>query len=76
MAKILRKYGVWEWVLFLFGLFILIKLGIDFWNNTLENTMINGIALIVGLLSGGAPATLVEIAKQKVSRNESRDNNG
>ncbi|MBW1297819.1 hypothetical protein [Aquimarina litoralis] len=65
MANIFRKYGVWEYVLFLFGVFILVKLGKGFWNDTIENTVVNFFAFVAAILCIAAPATLVDTAKSK-----------
>ncbi len=69
MKNILRKYSVWEYVFFIIGLSILGKITYSFIKDTLENTVLNGIALIVGILLLAAPSTLVEIVKKKANEN-------
>ena len=65
MINYLRKFGIWEYVFAIMGIIILTKLTIDFWTDTLENTALNGIALIVGVLLLAAPRYLVRVIKQK-----------
>lgn len=65
MANIFRKYGIWEYALNIFGLVILVKLAHGFVTDTIENTALNGIALVVAILCLAAPLTIVEIAKNK-----------
>ncbi|WP_299431581.1 hypothetical protein [uncultured Aquimarina sp.] len=67
MANYLKKYGVWEYVLFLFGLSILIKIAYGFITDTIENTAINGIAFLAAVLCIAAPISIVEISKSKGS---------
>ncbi|WP_109852801.1 hypothetical protein [Aquimarina sp. AU58] len=69
MRNLLQKYGVWEYVLFVIGLLVLGKLTYDFLFNTLEYSVLNGIAFVVGVLLIAAPATLVKAAKQKLGQN-------
>ena len=67
MINYIRKLGIWEYVFAIMGIVILTKLTINFWNDTLENTALNGIALIVGVLLLSAPRYLVKAIKDKAS---------
>ncbi len=64
MTNILKKYGVWEYIVFLMGLIILSKLTHSFVTDTLENTTLNVIAFLLGLLLLAAPAKLVDLIKK------------
>ena len=65
--NIFRKYGVWEYVLFLGGFLSFIKLVINYLNDTLENTVLNGIVLLVSVLMMAAPQFLVNKIKEKTT---------
>lgn len=68
MRNVLKKYGVWEYVLFLFGFIVLAKLTYSFVLDELEFSMLNGVALTLGVLFMAAPATIVQIMKKKAGK--------
>lgn len=67
MINYIRKFGVWEYILFASGLLVLGKLTYNFLTDTLENTALNGIAFLVSILMMSAPTFLVKKIKEKAS---------
>ena len=68
MINFLRKFGVYEYIFAVIGLTVLLKLTISFWNDTLENTALNGIAFIAGVLLLAAPRFLVRQIKERAAK--------
>ena len=67
MINPLRKFGIWEYILFASGLLIISKLTYNFMVDKLEATAVNGIALLVGVLMISAPRFLIRKIKEKTS---------
>ena len=65
MINYIRKFGLWEYILFGGCLLIFGKLVYDFRSGNLENTMVNGVALIFSVLFMAAPRIAVKILKDK-----------
>ena len=67
MINYLRRFGVWEYILFIGGLLVFSKLVYNFMTDTLDNNMVNGVGLIVSILMMAAPSFLVKVIKQKAN---------
>lgn len=65
MNNLLRKYRVWQRVFAIIGVILLTKLTISFVNDTLENTALNGIVAMVGVLLLAAPRFLIRTIKER-----------
>ncbi len=70
MKNLVKKYRIWEYILQAIGVIVLGKITFEFVNDTLENSVLNGIALVVAVLMLTTPATIVQIAKNKAGENE------
>ncbi|TDQ27619.1 hypothetical protein [Tenacibaculum caenipelagi] len=67
---LLKKYGVWEYVVFLVGLGILSRvlysiIIADFKNMTIEEIGIIILFLSLGIIAIAAPLTILEFARKK-----------
>ncbi|XRE42207.1 hypothetical protein ACIVBQ_000411 [Tenacibaculum discolor] len=66
----LKKYGVWEYVVFFVGAVILGRvlfsiIVADFKNMTIEEIGVIILFLSLGIISVGAPLTILEFARKK-----------
>ena len=75
MANFLKKYGVWEYLVFVLGAVSLIKIGWLFWTDQLEASFLNGVVFVVSILMVAAPGIIVDAAKRKVGKNDSIKSN-
>lgn len=60
----LRKYGVWEYILLIIGLFIIIKLGRDFWNDVFTYSINEIGATVFAILLIAFPLTLNDLIRK------------
>jgi len=67
MINYIRKFGFWEYILFFGGFAVFGKLVYSFMSDTLENNMVNGVALIFSVLFMAAPKIAVKIFKDKAN---------
>ena len=61
----LRKYGIWEYILLVLGVFIEVKLAIDFWNDDFGYSFNEIGASVFGILLIAFPLTLLDIIRKK-----------
>lgn len=62
----LKKYGIWEYIFLVAGLLILGTLVYWFMTKQLENSIYEGIALIVSIFMIAAPQSLLNWGRKKV----------
>ena len=71
MTNFLKKYGIWEYVLFLSGGIGLGKLTYNFATESLEYSALNGVVFVLSVLLIAAPATVVRAVKSRLQKESS-----
>lgn len=68
MINYVKKFGVWEYILFLSGLLVISKLTYNFLTDTLEGTAVNLVAFVASVLMMSAPSFLVRKVKEQATK--------
>ena len=70
----MKKYGLWEYVLFFGGLLIFGKLVYQFMTDTIDGDALDGIALVLSILMMGLPLAILEFARKKAGLKTREEN--
>ena len=60
----LKKYGAWEYSLFIIGWFVIIKLGINFWNDEFSYSLNEIGASLLAIILIAKPLTIIDIVRK------------
>ena len=74
----LKKYGVWEYVLFVLGFIILLKTTITFWKSDMEALEWTTIGIMsffiaLGSLLISKPLTILDLARKRIGMETRED---
>ena len=65
MIKKFNRYGLGEWIVFIFGVLVLGTQTFRYITNTLEGTTVDGVVFVIAFLCIFVPRTLLQIIKKK-----------